>query len=345
MGLCTITLQQVANTCSTMADLMPLCGVGGYVNEPFLSLANDAISDLISDENDWTFNRVEAPSLFTGPNRQDYLFAGASAFTLGSTSQGWAIGLATMPAITNSGPSNNGTVTVNTLEVHRFKVGDVVYMTGVIMTTGSTAAYNSTFTDNGSVSQWNGGWPITAVTSNSFTFNGTTGMLANDAGGAPGISNFGYATSASMQEVNNNSSPPNQWSLTVKRELAVSSRLFTPEKVAVMVDYGTGILKIRLLFVPSTVIYAVNIIFQARAPLKVSLSDTWAPFPDQFSALYRQAVLARMYRYLNSPQAQVEHAKLLDEIKKIQSADDATLTDVSLIPESSLMDSGSDWGW
>src|ERR1700733_9198161 len=111
MSNCTITLQQTLNFCSTHADLLPLCGVGGYINEPGLSLCNDAMSDLLSDPNDWTFARCEMPPLITCPNRQDYLFAGACAFTLnvsGTTtqttqSQGWAIGLSTLPAITNTG--------------------------------------------------------------------------------------------------------------------------------------------------------------------------------------------------------------------------------------------------
>ena len=50
----TVTLQSVANFCSTQIDLIPVCGVGGFTNEPFLSLANDALSDLLTT--DWKFN-------------------------------------------------------------------------------------------------------------------------------------------------------------------------------------------------------------------------------------------------------------------------------------------------
>jgi hypothetical protein len=349
MSNTTLTLQSVANFCSTHSDLLPLSGVGGYANEPFLSLANDALSDLISDPNDWVFNRVEMPSLFTCPNKQDYLFAGASAFTLNAsganagTSQGWAIDLASNSAITVSG----GVVTVNTIEAHRFAIGQTVYLTGVTMTTGTTANYNSTFTDNGSVSQWNTGWVITAVGTKNFSFAATSGQNNADVGGAPGITNFGYSTSASMQEVNNNSSPPNVFPLVVRRELEVSSRVSIPEKVAVMTDLGTGVLKIRLLWLPSSAVYAVNIIYQAKAPLKVALTDTWAPFPDNYAAVYRQAALYRMYRYLDSPKADNEYKKLQAQIMKTQAADDATQTDVSIQPSDSLMDSSYDgnYGW
>src|SRR5579862_6991615 len=94
------TLQSVANFLSTQADLLPLTGIGGYTNEPFLTYANDALSDLITEDNDWKVNRAEMPMLVTCPQKQDYLFAGACAFSLGSTSQGWAIDLASNSAIT-----------------------------------------------------------------------------------------------------------------------------------------------------------------------------------------------------------------------------------------------------
>lgn len=352
----TITLQSTVNFCSTHADLLPLTNVGGFTNEPALSLCNDALSDLISDPNDWVFNRVEMPSLFTCPNKQDYLFAGACAFTLNTsgvnagTSQGWAIDLASASAVTVSG----GVVTVNTLEAHRLAVGQTVYLTGLVIKTGNVAdptKYNSTFTDNGSVSQWTGGYVITAVGTKSFSFAAIAGQNNGDILGAPGITNFGYSTSASMQEVNNNSSPPNILPLTVRRELPVSSRVSLPEKVAVIADLGTGVLKIRFLWLPGTVLYAVNIVYQAQAPLKTALTGAgvgdWSPFPDNYSAVCRQALLYRMYRYLNSPNADNEYKKLQAEILKVQAADDATSTDVSLQPEEPLMDASYDgmYGW
>lgn len=347
-----LTIQSVLNFASTHTDLLPLANVGGYSNEPGLSIANDALSDLISDPNDWVFNRVEMPSLFTCQNKQDYLFAGACAFSLsvspggvnqGTPSMGWAIDLASNNAVTVAA----GVVTINTLEAHRFVIGQTVYLTGLIALAGNAATaanYNSTFTDNGSISQWNGGYVITAVGAKSFSFAAITGQNNGDVLGAPGVTDFGYATSASMQEVNNNSSPPNQYPLTVRRELPVISRVANPEKVAVIADLGTGVLKIRLHMAPGLTVFAVNIVYQARAPIKTSLGQSWAPFPDNYAAVIRQAVLYRAYRYLNDPKADKEYAKLEAEIAKIHGSDNATSTDVSLQPESPIMDD-SYWGW
>jgi hypothetical protein len=344
------TLQQIGNFASTHVDLLPLSNVGGYTNEPLLSICNDALSDLIADPNDWKFNRNEMPFFITCPNKQDYLFAGACVFCLNQTtsspqpgwlSQGWGIDLASNNAITVSG----GVVTVNTLETHRIPVGAVIYMNGVTMTTGTTANYNSTFTDNGTVSQWGGNsWTVTAITNTSLSFSASAGQNNGDIGGAAGITNFAYGTSASMQEVNNNSSPPNQYPLTYRRELPVISRVAIPSQVAVMTDLGTGVLKIRMHMVPSSTTYAVNIVYQGKPPIKTSLTNDWSPFPDNYAHVYRQAVLYRMYRYLNDPKADNEYKKLEAEIMKVQSADDAESTDVSLQPSEPLMDN-SYWGW
>jgi hypothetical protein len=332
MSNSTITLLSIVNLASTHLDLLPLTNVGGYQNEPALSLCNDALSDLMMSPNDWKFNRVEMPMFVTSANRQDYQFGGATAFTLGSTSCGSGIALASAstPGVTESGT----TVTVTTLEPHRFSVNDTVYMKG-----NTVAAYNSTFTDTGAQTSWSGGWTITAVpTTTSFTFTHASSGLGNS--GAPGITNYGWVSSASMVEMNNNSSPQNIRQLTTYRELPVFSRVASPDKVAVIKDNGDGTLKIRLQWVPGSTVWGVNLVYQASAPLKTSLANTWAPFPDSYSAVLRQAFLYRAYRYINSPRAEVEYQKVQQEIAKAQGDDDAEQTAVYITPEEPFLDFG-----
>lgn len=335
-----LTLQQVANFCATHVELVPVTGVAGFLGEPFLSLANDAISDLLSDANDWKFNRVEMPLMVTCPKKQDYLFAGATAFSLGSTAQGWAIDLSANSAITVSA----GVVTVNTIEAHRFAIGDTIYLNGVMMATGTTSKYNSTFTDNGSLTAWSNGWVITAIGTNSFTFAATSGQSNGDIGGAPGITNFGFLTDSSMVMMTNTSSPQASRILTPYRELPVSSFCGEPTQAAVISDNGAGTLKIRLYLVPSTVSWGAKLIYQASAPTKTSMAATWSPFPDTLSSLIRQAMIYRCYRYINSPKTDVEYQKLQVAIHKAQSGDDAEETSISLQPESGFMES-TWWNW
>lgn len=341
MSLYNLKLSDVANFCSTHVDLMPVTGVGGYKDEPFLSLANDAISDLLIDANDWKPNRNELGMLVTAPSKQDYLFAGASVFSLGGSSQGWAIDLNTNNAITVAA----SVVTVTTIENHRFNIGDTIYLTGVVALTGTTSKYNSIFTDNGSSSAWSNGWVVTGVTSTTLTFAATTGQNNSDIAGAPGITNYGFLTSASMVQMNDTSSPQYSQNLQTYREQPVSSRVANPEKVAVMTDLGTGVIKVRFFLVPGSTIWGAKLVQQAATPLKVSMADNWAPFPDSFSSLIRQAMIYRIYRYLNDPRADKEYIKYQAEIKKAQGGDDAEQTSVYVQPEEGLMDSGSYWSW
>jgi hypothetical protein len=288
------------------------------------------------------------PMLVTCPNKQDQLFGGACVFTLNFTgtnpstgwvSQGWGIALASANGIVNT----SGTVVVTTLENHRIPVGALIFMIGNVAATGNAAtasAYNSTFTDNGTNSSWSNGWTVTAITSNTLTFAATTGQNNGDVLGAPGITNFGYLTSASFQEMNNTSSPPYIQLCTAYRELPKISRIGNPNSISVLADLGNGVLKIRYSLVPGNTTWGAQMVYQAKAPLKVSLTDTWAPFPDNFQAVINQALMYRMYRYLNYPTADNEYKKLREEIAKIQGTDATETTDVFLQPQESLMDIG-----
>lgn len=348
----TITLQNVLNFCSTNGDLVPLSGVGGFSNEPGLSICNDALSELLTSPNDWKINRDETGFgiLVTMANKLDYLWAGASAFSTATTGngqgQGCAIGLSSNSAISVSG----GIVTITTLETHRVSVGDVIYLNGVVMSTGTSANYNSIFTDNGSLSQWTNGWTVTASnpTAKTFQFAATSGQNNSDAGGAPGITDFGWATDAYARLMSDTSSPQYKQTLYCKRELPVTHRVANPENISVQRDNGDGTIVVRFGLVPGTVAWGATVTYQKQAPVKTALTNTWSPFPDHMSALYRQAAIYRMYRYLpgQETRAAAEYQKLQAEIKKAQGYDDTEQTDVSIKPEEPLMDSSTWWwGW
>lgn len=347
----TLTLTSVANFCSVHADLLPLTGVGGYTSEPFLSIASDAMAEIINDEQDWKWNSVEMfdaistfSPLITSLNKQDYLFAGACAFVLqvsgGATqvtSSGAAIDLVTNGGVTVAA----GVVTVKTLEPHRFLVGNIVNLLGLKFTTGTAADYNSTFSDNGATSSWSAGYTITAVTANSFSFAAVAGQANADAGGAPGLNDFGWLSGVTMMELNNNSSPPNWRQMKAVRNLPKWSRVSDPEQVSVAQDYGTGVLRIRFNQIPGGVIWAVNFIYQKAAPLFTTLTyTTWAPIPDNYSDLIRQAVIYRMYRYLNAnSQATVNEQKKFEQVlAKSKGHDCAEESNVYLQPTDGILD-------
>ena len=330
-----ITLQKVVNLAATHTDLMPLAGVGGYQDEPALSLCNDTIQELLSGPLAFKCNRFEMPTFMTQSGKQDYLIAGASAFILGARSAGAAISLAANNAITVAA----GIVTINTLEVHTFIVGDTVFMLGNVATTGTSSAYNSILQVNLSNCTYVGGWVILSITPTSFTFAATTGQNNNDIAGAPGIFNFGWLSDATMFELNSTQNPQNRKMLNAVRDLQPMSRSDNPTEVSVVKDNGDGTLKIRFQFVPASTVWGVDLVYQAAAPTKTSLGDNWAPFPDSLSFVYRQGLLYRMYRYINSPRTDAEYQKAQAAAMKGAGADDREASDIGLYPESSLMDS------
>jgi hypothetical protein len=208
-------------------------------------------------------------------------------------------------------------------------------LTGVTMTTGTAANYNAIFSDNGINTSWGapGPFTITAVTTTSFSFAAGTGQNNGDIGGAPGITDFNYGTSASLQELNNTSSPANVQPCTYKREMPVTSLVAFPTTASILQDYGNGILKIRMHPVPSTVVWQVNIVYQKTFARKTGLTNTWGPIPDFAGSLYFQALLYRMYRYLRLPQADSEYQKLKEEITKYAEREDMEQGDARLQPE------------
>lgn len=70
----TITLQEVVQWAQTFTKLIPIIGVGGYTNEPALSICNDVIQEILSEPYNWKFNsKVAVPFVTdTNANTQDY---------------------------------------------------------------------------------------------------------------------------------------------------------------------------------------------------------------------------------------------------------------------------------
>jgi hypothetical protein len=61
--------------------------------------------------------------------------------------------------------------------------------------------------------------------------------------------------------------------------------------------------------------------------------------------LYRQALLYRCYRYINSPRADAEYQKLQAELAKYQGFDDAEDSDVHMVPADGSAGNAMLWYW
>ena len=73
MGNSTIKLQKVMDKVAAIGDLNPVFdNVGGWADEPALSIANDAMSELLSVRFPWKWNRMKIPPFVLNPLQQDY---------------------------------------------------------------------------------------------------------------------------------------------------------------------------------------------------------------------------------------------------------------------------------
>jgi hypothetical protein len=323
----TITLQNVVDLASTHVDLMPLSGVGGYTSEPALSLCNDVLSELICSPNAWKFNSIEMPPFVTSPFRQNFQFGGATGFTQAAGGAGIARSNASTPGISRTGT----TVTVTFLEPHNMAIGDTFYMLG-----NGDAQFNSTYLETPTGSSYSGGWAIlTTPTTTSLTFTHVTSGTTTS--GAPGITDFGWLEAASMRALNSTAPLPRIYQLEAVNRLTPVSATSQPSKLCVVTDNGDGTLKLRFDYACPTNYFVVNAVYQATASLRTLLSQFWGPFPDQYSYVFRQGFLARAYRFINSPKADVEYQKLQVAINKALGRDDAEASDQRLYPESPLM--------
>lgn len=326
---CTVTLQTVVDLCRTHVDLMPLASVGGFSQEPALSLANDTIQELLAQPNGWKFNSKDYGLLVTHPARQDYLFAGASAFVPGQSGTG--IGLADGAAITMSG----NVVTVKCLQPHNFVVGQTVYMTG-----NTLDIYNST-RDDSVAGGWTGGWVLTALPDEkTFQFNH---LLSNQSpSGAPGIKDLAWVECCDMYDLSDTSAQPRSWQIDSVKSLRKTGDVGRPRKIALR-SQSAGILTVRLSHISVGTTFGITFMGQKKAPLKTDLTQTWAPFPDEFGFVYRQAFLARCYRFLDKPRADNETAKAQAMIAKALGKDDVEESDQYVSPERSLMGGWDIW--
>lgn len=330
----TVTVQQVVNLASTHIELLPVAGVGGYTNEPALSLANDVLQTIMASTYempngevlslDWKWNRAEMPMFVTSPNRQDYLFAGATFFGLGGDACGAGIDLATNNALTISG----STVTIKLLEPYCGAVGDVCYILG----TGSN--YDSVFTANGANNAGFSGntYTITNLSTDGKTVTATITGTASGTSGSAGINDFGWLAGATIIGIGNGGPILPTRHVEAVRDIQPYGYANIPEKVCVLQDLGTGVLKIRFYPVVGTTVWGVNLVYQKKAVLLTSLSSTWSPIPDEVSYLVRQGFLAKAYRYVDSKRSEIEETKFSNTMRKALGADERETPDVGLYP-------------
>jgi hypothetical protein len=144
-----------------------------------------------------------------------------------------------------------------------------------------------------------------------------------------------------MYDLSSNEALPRTYPIDVVKSVRKTGSMGRPEKLGLR-SQSAGILTIRLSHISVGTTFGITLTGQKKPPLKTDLSETWSPFPDEFGFVYRQAFLARCYRFLDKPRADNETAKAEMMIAKALGRDDVEESDQYVSPERSLM---GDYGW
>lgn len=320
------TIQQTIDYVRTFSKLAPVTGIGGLVNQPALTFANNIMKLLLSPPFDWKWNRKEPSVLLYGkPYQQDVIYSGAMAMVPGTG--GAAIALATTSGITQA----STTVTVNTIDAHNFTAGQTAFMYG-----NTIANYNSfAGITNAGQYAYTGGWVITATPSpNQFQFVHSLSGLATS--GAPGISDFGWLSASVQLDPQNLSALQNTSYLQPVRSLPPASSTWQPSSLCMLRNNNDGTFTFRF-DTASAYAFAAKLIYQMKAPTLTSLGETWSPIPDEIVYVADQGVLAQAFKYINDAREEIESNKFLAEINAAIGTDNAETNNNYLIPGVSVM--------
>jgi hypothetical protein len=332
------TVQNIVDQLTLNTNLQNYFNAGGVSTyEPGLTICTRTNQMLLAKSKAWKFNRVELSGPPNGTGNffvtqygvQDVLHAGASAFTIGG---GVGIDLKTNAGVTSAG----GVVTIQTLQQHPFKIGDTVYLSGLV-----DAVYNSVFTFSNIVptSAWTNGYIITTVPDiTHFTFAAGAGQAIPS--GAPGIGNWGWGESAYLTDPFSASFPQPASKVEIVDRLA-PSYYSTGEmpSVCMLIDNNNGVLKFRLSEPYGTVPLQINVVYQGRAP-KLALPTDIVAWPDNLSFVFHEVALYFAYRFAKSVGAAETRAQFQMAQSAIMSAlqgDDNEDSGEGLAPERGVM--------
>ena len=126
--------------------------------------------------------------------------------------------------------------------------------------------------------------------------------------------NFGYIENASVQDV---TVTPNKWfEIQPKRCLALDSATARPRDITAQLDSGTNMV-FRVMPAPDQQ-YPVSITIQQKATFFTSITDTWAPIPDENVFIAQWGFLALMYMYNDDPRFAFANQKFVAAILGVQ---------------------------
>jgi hypothetical protein len=187
---------------------------------------------------------------------------------------------------------------------------------------------------------------FTTPTGVSITNGADSGTIYAANSGAPGIFNFGWLEAAAFVDINNPSFPlPVQAIDAIHRTAPEYTTTGDSQTLSMEVDYGNGVLKFRCGYPVSTYPFAINAVYQAKAPLFTSVQSVFQ-WPSDLDYVIFELCLWQGMRFAYGITAAETQAQMQVAMLAVQSAmasEDREANDMALTPNFSLMDGGGNF--
>jgi hypothetical protein len=309
--------QDCINYARTFDFAVPTVGLAGYDDEPALSFSNDIMQKILAKNNPWKWNSYQVPVFYSQPYQQDYPTS-ISANTMGWLESG------AFTDINNPAGTPQYFVKPPLQMVARllptYVVGIPSQMCWVMNRNAQTGVWPgaSMIYTNPLISQGGGpsNNPLTAITDP----NGNIQVVTT------------YGTTGSTQPV---WPAANSAAGTTTSDGTVVWTVQDPNGVAFRLDrlatYGSNV-------------WQFNITYQQRAPLITSLTQTFAPIPDDLQYLIKQGFLAYCYKKSDRATFQVELAQWQEDIQQALEQTDREAQTFGIYPADSIQNTGGGSG-
>jgi hypothetical protein len=180
---------------------------------------------------------------------------------------------------------------------------------------------------------------FTTPTGVTITNGADTGKIFAAPSGAPGIFNFGWAESAALVDINNNSFPLPVTPIDAVHRIAPEyTSTGDALSLACNIDYGNGVLQFRLSQPVSTYPFAFTVTYQAKAPVLTQPSSIFQ-WPDDLSYVLFEMLLWQGMRFAYGITAAETEAQMQSAALALQSAlesEDREANDQAITPQWSI---------
>lgn len=318
MAKSNITTQILIDYARTYSWCSPVLGAAGYSDEPGLSFSNDIIQKVMAKPNPWKWNSVVLPPFETNPYQQDY------PTNISQNTMGW-LESATQIDINNLTQLPPTQIPVQCVDrllptYATGLVGKICWIPNSIAQYGVWPGINVLYTD-----------PITdTTTGEGGPSNNPRTAILDPNGNIQLVVTYGTTGSSGPLWPAANAAAG-----TITNDGSVQWQVQDPNGVAIRLDVQ---------LTANAQVWQINAIFQMKPPFLSSITQTFAPIPDDLAYLLKQGFLTFCYKQGDAKmraQFQDEFKQWMMDIQEAMGASDREDQEYGFHPCQPIQSGGS----